>query len=239
MKLSKLSAVFVVAWLLFSLTCMSYGLTIPDKPSDYINDYAHMLSSDTVQQLDTKLRQFEQKTSNQITVVTVDSLDGQSLDQTATKLEDQWHIGTKKHSNGVILLIAKKDHKARIEVGYGLEGVLTDTLSGMIIRNELVPSFKQRRYNLGVTKTVDAIIKATQHAYKGSATKYDDSWYGLLFLVILFVFFLRSFFGSGFGGGGSSGFLGSGGGRSSNTSGGGGFSGGGGSSGGGGASGGW
>ncbi|MFX8652960.1 TPM domain-containing protein, partial [Acinetobacter baumannii] len=92
---------------------------------------------------------FEQKTSNQVVVASFNHLQGDSLESFSVHLAQAWKIGSKQHDNGVLLLIIKDSHQIRIEVGYGLEGVLTDALSSVIIQNDIVPAFKQGHYDEG------------------------------------------------------------------------------------------
>ncbi len=219
-------------------------------------DQARILSPVTIADLERKLADLEQKSGIQLVVATVASLDGQEIEPYANELFRAWKLGEAKKNNGVLLLIAPKEHRMRIEVGYGLEGTLTDAVSSLIIANAIAPRFKAGDYDGGVTRGVNDIItalttdsaewkpKPTEMRPEHDATLLDTIAPFLVFLFIMFVFsriarrgggnvvFLpmgmgRGGYGGGFGGGGFGG------------GGGGGFSGGGGSSGGGGASGGW
>ena len=237
--------------ILISLLVCSIALAqapkIPAQASGYVNDYANMLTPNQAKSIDSQLRQFDKKTSNQIVVAMFNTLGGgSSLDDFSMRLATKWKIGTKKNDNGVLLLIIKNDRKMRMEVGYGLEGSLTDALSGIIIRNEIAPSFKQGNYYQGIENGVKAIMKATQGQYKPTTPIRSTikKWFALIafiFFIGLFVLsnFIRS---SGYFIGTTAGiFLA---GLTSNSGmfggdGGGGFSGGGGGFGGGGASGGW
>lgn len=225
---------FFVTCVFIFFVSVSSALTLPSKPDNYVNDYAHMLSGNTIALLNEKLKTFDKKTTNQIVVVTFPSLDGENLEEVTTRLEDRWKIGSKAHDNGVLLVIFKKEHKARIEVGYGLEGNLTDAMAGIIIREELTPYFRKGHYDAGVVVAINAIMQATQGAYKPEKQDDNVGAFILLFLTIyvIFVYFNRNNNGSG------GGFW-LGGGRSGGRGGSSGFGGGGGSSGGGGASGGW
>jgi uncharacterized protein len=180
---------FIILSCIFCIT--TNALTIPNKPTNYVNDYAHILSPATINKLDSELKKFENKTSNQIVVVTFPSLDGNNLDETSTRIENKWHIGTKKHNNGVILSIFKKDHKMRIEVGYGLEATLTDEISGQIIRNEITPSFHKGNYDRGVLNGVKSIMQATQNTYKASNETHSTSdWISALIVLAIVLFFI-------------------------------------------------
>ncbi len=103
-----------------------------------------MLSPDQQNILEQKLDAFNDSTSNQIAVVIIPTLNDVPVEDYAVKLFRDWGIGGSKHNNGVLLLIAANDHKIRIEVGYGLEGAITDVQSNDIIENDLTPNFKSR-----------------------------------------------------------------------------------------------
>ena len=219
---------------------------IPARAAGYMNDNAHMLTQQQAQLINRQLSQFDKKTSNQVVVATFNTLGGGSLDDFSMQLATKWKIGTRKHDNGVLLLIIKNDHKMRIEVGYGLEGALTDALSGLIIRNEIAPSFHQGHYYQGIENGVQAIMKATQGEYKptapaGATAKKILGLIIFLFFIGIFLLSMLTRGGSGYVVGTAAGlFLGGlGGGSGGGFGDGGGFSGGGGGFGGGGADGGW
>ena len=123
-----------------------------------VNDDAGMLSAATERQLDAVLRDLEQTDSTQIVVLTVPSLQGENLEAFSIRVAEQWKIGQKDFDNGALLLIARKERKLRIEVGYGLEGSLTDLMAGRIIRNVIVPRFKEGNFDRGVAEGVTAMI---------------------------------------------------------------------------------
>ncbi len=131
-----------------------------------VNDYAAMLSSYTERQLDGILHNLEQTDSTQIVVLTIPSLEGDVLEEFSIKVADQWKIGQKGFDNGAILLIAKKERDIRIEVGYGLEGSLTDLMAGRIIRNVIVPQFRAGNFNQGVLDGVQAMIGVVRGEYQ-------------------------------------------------------------------------
>ncbi|MBN1957529.1 MAG: TPM domain-containing protein [Desulfuromonadales bacterium] len=223
------------------------SLEVP-RPTGYVNDKAHLLSQTVELKLEQFLREFENSDSTQITVLTIPTLDGETLEDYTLKVFEDWKIGQLDKDNGALLLIAKTERKIRIEVGYGLEGRLTDLLAGRIIDREISPKFKQGDYDGGIISGVLAMAEAVRGEYAGSGSKTNQKKKGSPFGLIFLLFFLgpflsritgrssgryrRSgiFFGGPFIGGGGFG---------SGGFGGGGFSGGGGGSGGGGASGGW
>ena len=139
--------------------------------------------------LNTKLSNEDKSTSNQIIVYMISGLDGESLEDVSIRLAEKNKIGKKENNNGVLMLIVKDDRKIRIEVGYGLEGALTDALSSQIIRNDITPEFKSGNYYGGIDKGVDAIIQAIKGEYvadekPGSG---NNLCYGLpIFVMIIF-----------------------------------------------------
>jgi uncharacterized protein len=211
----------------------------------YISDQTNSLSGSDLAILERKLSDFDKATSTQVVVVIVPTIEAGSIEETSLRIAEENGIGRKHKNNGVLLFVAKGDRKIRIEVGYGLEGVLTDVISGQIIRREIAPQFRQGRFFEGINAGVDAIILATRSEYASDPADHSGKGMTLLpfvLICVLFILFSRirrqRFVGGGvppiffFGGGlrrGSGGWGG----------GGGGFSGGGGSFGGGGSSGSW
>ena len=116
------------------------------RPTDYVNDFAHVLDPTTVAQLDNICQQLDQKAKAQVAVVTMNSLDGSDIESYAVDLYKQWGIGSKATDHGVLILVAVQDQKYRIEVGYGLEPILPDGKVGGIGR-EAVPLLRQNNYN--------------------------------------------------------------------------------------------
>lgn len=243
--------------LLTALIAPAIAQTFPAL-SGRVVDAANILQPEQRAALDLKLKAHEDKTSDQIVVATVPSLEGVSVEDYANRLYRTWQIGQKAKNNGVLLLVAPKERKVRIEVGYGLEGALTDALSSVIIRGAIAPRFKDGNYAAGINAGIDAIlgvVTGDADEWQRRANVRTDSsseidWVTIAILLIIFVLVVRSVFRAGSGPGrahrtgrGSwvvlpvpSGGAWSGGGG---WSGGGAFSGGGGSSGGGGASGSW
>jgi len=232
---------------------------LPPKPDKYVTDRAGVLGAERVDALSRKLEQFERDTSNQI-LVWIDRKvpENFTLEDFTVRAAEKWKPGQAKTDNGAVLFVFVDDRKLRIEVGYGLEGVMPDITAKRIIEDEIVPRFRSGDYPGGIEAGVNAMIAATKGEYQGTGTTVDErsgrrrgrNLQGCLvpaiFLLIFFVIPLlarrrsrrgRTFGGSGWwmGGGG----WGGGGGGGFSGGGGGGFSGGGGSFGGGGASGSW
>lgn len=127
-----------------------------------VNDYAGILVPATVRQLEEVLKNFETAESTQIVLLTVPSLEGASLEDFSLRVVVAWKIGQKKLDNGALLLIAKNDHKLRIEVGNGLEGKLTNLVSGRIIRDIITPRFKEGNFDQGVSDGIAAMMAAVK-----------------------------------------------------------------------------
>ena len=227
------------------------------RPTDYVNDFAHVLDQATIAQLDDICQQIDQKAHAQIAVVTINSLDGSDIDSYAVDLFKKWGIGSKTTDHGVLILLAVQDRKYRIEVGYGLEPILPDGKVGSFGR-EAVPLLRQNNYNgaalLMTSRVANVIAQDAGVTLSGDQPQTPEPTQaqpahgmsaggmvvlGIILLILLFTPLGRTllwFFLLG-GGGGRGGGYSSGGGFGGGGGGFGGF--GGGSSGGGGASGGW
>jgi uncharacterized protein len=232
------------------------------KPTNYVSDFAGVLSPETQASLNALCAQVDRQAHAQIAVVTVKSLDGEPIENFATALEDKWKVGKKGTDRGLLLIFAPSDRKYRIEVGYGLEGILPDGRVGDIGR-QMVPYLQQNNYDAAVTLAVrqiagviaaDAGVALNTGPRRGPGavpaaqprplTLGQVAVLGIILLLV--ILFLARFGGSGLlgfligmfmGGGGGGGWSGGGGGGGGDDGGFGGF--GGGSSGGGGASGSW
>lgn len=223
------------------------------EPRGYVTDQAGLLKPQTARHLEGLITYINQKTTAEVAVVTLNSIEPYTIEDYAVRLFEDWGIGRKGKDNGVLLLVALKERRVRIEVGYGLEGAITDGTAGEIIRRIITPDFKEGLYDQGLLEGTEAILRLVAKEYnvelpKGLSFKTrsrvkSERSFGifdiLIFFVFLFVLFVLFktglwpilFFGFPFGGGGWS--------RGGGSFGGG-FGGfGGGLSGGGGASGGW
>lgn len=234
------------------------------KPTSYVSDFAGVIDAASKENIEQIAWQVYSKAHATIEVVTVNSLDGQDIDAWTTALEDNWKVGPKSTDRGILMVFAIKEHKRRIEVGYGLEGILPDAKVGDIGRS-MVPQLQQGQYGPAIQSGVqqiasviatDANVTLTPEqqtdapAYTSQPGRHHTNWIGIVFFLVFLFFMFRgggggrggwlwfllgSMMGGGFGGGGRGGGFGEGGGG-----GGGDFGGGfGGGSGGGGASGDW
>jgi len=139
-----------------------------------VNDYGGMLAGATEQHLNRVLQDIEASDGTQIVVLTIPSLEGDSLEDFSIRVAERWKIGQANRDNGAILLIAKADRKLRIEVGYGLEGRLTDLMAGRIIRDVIVPRFKAGQVDQGVLDGVQAMIGVVRGEYTASEAPTRD-----------------------------------------------------------------
>ena len=234
---------------------VALAITLPALTGRVV-DQANIIPAETRSVIEQKLADLESKSGIQLVVATVASLEGQEIEPYANALFRSWGLGEKTKNNGVLLLVAPNERRVRIEVGYGLEGTLTDALSKVIITNAITPRFKTGDYAGGILRGVEDIITVlttdASEWQKRPSLRLDsqqtvDPTPGILAVIVIIVVLLlivssgfrRIFFELLFlflASGGSSGRSGS---SSGGFSSGGGFSGGGGSSGGGGASGSW
>ncbi len=256
----RFAGLLAACLLLFSgatSVALSQGSNPPEVPEIHqrVTDLTGTLTSDQINELSQKLAQFERETSNQIAVLMIPTVGNGSVEDFSMRVAEKNKFGKKGRDNGVLLFIAKDDHWIRIEVGYGLEGALTDARSDQIIRHEMFPRFRGGDFYGGIDAGVNAIIAATKGEYKGNNNQQNGRQNipgAAIFLLIFLFFFIsrilrgarrtylgsgRYYRGGGWWGGGFGGF--GGGGFGGGGFGGGGFSGGGGGFGGGGASGRW
>jgi uncharacterized protein len=247
------AAAFLALSCAFAIPAIAAALDFPAL-SGRVVDEAGILSADAQARLGAMSQALEDKTKDQLVVVTLKSLRGNAIEQYGYQLGRHWGIGQKGHDNGALLIIAPAEHQARIEVGYGLEGQLTDAQSKLIIENILKPAFRRSDYDGGTLAGAAAILQVLgvetkdvdQVLSQQAQPQPNDDTGGFPIVIVLVVIWLvfgrflwPLLFLGGFGGrrGGFGGF--GGGGFGGGGFGGGGFSGGGGSFGGGGASGSW
>lgn len=241
-------------WIRFIWLCTAVSLNVfaqkEDIPAivDPVTDLTNTLSRSEYYSLRRQIIQFEDSTSNQIAVMMIPSLDGNDIRDLGIKILEKSKLGQKGKDNGVLILIAKDDRKIGIEVGYGLEGALTDALCDQIIRNDIRPRFRENDYFGGISAGVESISQAVKGEYTGQKnSKNSTSWIPAIFVfaVILFAVLSASrnrnyaissrgrrgynnwWWGGGGFGGGSGGSFGGGGGGGSWSVGGGSFGGGG------------
>jgi uncharacterized protein len=201
------------------LTSSAFALDITKlKPTGYVNDFAHAIDASSAQQLTEFCGNLERTTGAQMAIVTVDTLDGDDINDTAARLYHQWGIGKKPNDEGILILFAIKDHKDRAEIGYGLEPVITDADAGSILRG-IRPILRQGTYGpaalaaaqqfgakIGAAKGVDLPVDQLPRTRPDYMHQRPSFPWPLLIVLFFFVLTLFSRGGRG-GGGGFTGFL--------------------------------
>ena len=199
----RLIWLFLASLALFGAAGASAAL--PARPAGPIYDGAHIIAPADAAALDAKLRAYNQATGRAIIVATVPSLDGQSIEDYSQQLAESWGIGGKESENGLLLLVAPTERELRIATARGLQERMTDIMSGRIIRDTIVPHFKQNDYSGGIVAGVDAIVqqldmdpaqaKAIEEAEKARQANSDNggSLGSAIFWILLIVFFMFVF----------------------------------------------
>jgi uncharacterized protein len=240
-----------------------FALDVPPPPDRWFTDRAGLVGPTEGDLLNRKLSDFEQQSGAQFLIYIFPALEGESIEDFTIRCAEKWKVGQKKYDNGLILFVFAKDRAVRVEVGYGLEGTITDAFSSRVIREILAPPFQQQQYASGLNAAADAIMKKIRTGEepvaplerRGSGQRTEGEGIGIFgVLFILFIVFfvvlpmlrrgggggcLLPFLLSGGGGTFTGGGFSSGGGFGGGGFGGGGFGGGGGGFGGGGSTGGW
>jgi uncharacterized protein len=189
--------------LLFAKHVVAQKIFDKQNPPQAVNDFGNLLAPFQRESLEKKIRDYNDSTSSAIVIVTVPDLQGYDIADLSLKYLRDWGIGTKDKNNGVLILVSKADHKARIETGYGMEGVLPDITAQGIIDDRMIPYFKENDYYRGFDNAVDAVIQAAAGEYKADPANKKSggpSIKTILFLVVIF-FIIISFLGGGRGGG--------------------------------------
>jgi len=165
------------------------------KPYGFVNDYAKILNSNQINDLENYLRNMEEKTSVEIAIAIFDSI-GYPIEEYANLLFEKWGIGKKGKDNGILVLVSIKEKLIRIEVGYGLEEIITDGIAGEIIRNDIVPYFKEGNYYLGLKSAILEIERRISNENQSYSTdKNNKKETGIPFLIGLFAGIFLSYVG--------------------------------------------
>ncbi|MEK6794821.1 MAG: TPM domain-containing protein [Spirochaetota bacterium] len=167
----RLARVFLIA--ICAATAQPF--TLPTSPLGRVNDHAGLLSADARSRIEASLASYDERTSTEIVIVTFKSLEGESLEDVSMRLAEKWKIGKSKKDNGVILVFSVAERSVRIEVGYGLEGTITDAVSSSIIRTAIVPKFRTGDFDGGMMDGVEAIMKAAEGEYTAEGGTDDVS----------------------------------------------------------------
>ena len=153
----KINKFFVSILLSFFLVNSIFGLSVPSLTSPIV-DNANLISDGVEQNINNQLEELSNSTGIQLAVLTIPTLEGEVLESYSMKVAETWKLGSAEKDTGVLLLIALEERSIRIEVGYGLEGVLTDTKCGLIIRNIIAPEFRNGNYQAGIVNAVNNIV---------------------------------------------------------------------------------
>ena len=181
-----------------ALICCAIPLSALEVPSltAPVSDLARLLTAEQVDQLNNLLLDYEAETSNQFALLIIPSLEGEVLESYSIKVASAWALGEADKDNGLLLLVALAERKLRIEVGYGLEGVLTDAFCGRVIDNTIVPYFKKEQYYEGLTAGLLALIRQTgdefspDPALEPTGAEFTDRFGAYLFLTLPFLMIL-------------------------------------------------
>jgi uncharacterized protein len=190
--------IFASIVVLFLAASLVAALEIPPLRGR-VNDYAGVMSQDQVRSLESQLAQFDQETGHQVAVLTVPTLEGEDIEGFSIRVAESWKIGKKGFDNGVILVVAVKDRRLRLEVGYGLEGVLPDAIAKTITSNYIVPRFRSQDYAGGIIAGIDAVLKVIKKEPLPESARRKDRDQGsqlnsiAMFIITLAVFGLMAF----------------------------------------------
>jgi uncharacterized protein len=195
---------------LFLIPLFSFAYTNPGVPTGLINDFAGVLSTEEKANLESKLAAIKTSTGNEVAVVVIKTLGGEQIENFAVKLFADWGIGDEKLDNGALILVAVEDREIRIEVGYGLEHLLTDIISSRIIVETIVPEFKRGNYAQGLSNGVDQISTILGGGSMPEPRPQKIDWVVIIIWIILMIIFIRmlgggpfvTLGGTSFGGGG-------------------------------------
>lgn len=149
----------ILSILLMGLVSTVVAASDYPSPQGYVNDLANVLGAEGRTNLESRLTTLEKETSAEVVVVTINSLNGNSIEVYSVELFEKWGIGKKGKDNGILFLIAVDDSEVRIEVGYGLEKIITDGRAGRILDNDVIPYFKEDNYEAGITAGIESIEK--------------------------------------------------------------------------------
>src|SRR6478609_6908608 len=181
-----LSFVLLVATL--SVFAQDEDYAVRPNPPRLVNDLAGVLSADEVARLEQKLDKYNDTTSTQITVLIIPTLKGHAIEEYSIKIAEDWKIGQKGKDNGILILIAMKEHRFRIETGYGMEGTITDIRASEIERNRFIPNFKQGLFYQGIDEATSDIMLMCSGLYKSELKEINGGLTrGQIILIIVVV----------------------------------------------------
>lgn len=166
--MNKLLLGLLATVVLLGVTCLPAGrafsvahaeVVFPERPTGFVNDVAEVLSAEVQAALDAELSEFEKETGNEVAILTIPTIMEYSVEEYAVRIFEKWGIGKANEDNGILFLVVVDDRKVKIEVGYGLEGVITDGTAGAILDAEVVPWFREGNYETGIVAGTDEIVR--------------------------------------------------------------------------------
>ncbi len=196
MRFWKWVTSFLLVLIFVGLPKLVFAFDVPDQPTGYVNDYAQVLSAPVSTNLEQKIASLSaQPNGAEIAVVTLPSLEGESIEGVSQQFFDTWKIGKATSDNGILLLVAIEDHKVRIQTGYGVESVITDSTAGRIIRQDITPLFKENNYDQGISNGVNKLITYVQNpdSIPTETATNSNFWVGFFFAAIWFLIALFTY----------------------------------------------
>lgn len=194
----RLNVILSALILVIFANLAAFALEVPALTGRIV-DNANIITTNDEQEINSLLENLENTNGTQVAVLTIKTLDGESLEDYSMKVAEKWGLGQKEKDNGVLLLVALEERKVRIEVGYGLEGTLTDTKCGLILRNVIIPEFRNGDYSEGILKGVknitgllennEELVSKSVLKEKSSKSAYSGLLYGFLWIFGWFILF--------------------------------------------------
>lgn len=186
---ARFVALFAFILLFINATQVLRAQTIPSRPNPprLVNDFANVLSAQEKEALERKLVVFNDSTSTQVAVITINSLNGYSIEEIAHKFLRDWGVGQKTKNNGVVILAAIQDRKINIQTGLGMEGVLPDLVCKRIINKDIIPAFKRQQYYEGFDAATSSIIKISKNEYTNDKTGSEGDAAGIVIFIFIIV----------------------------------------------------
>jgi uncharacterized protein len=186
--------IFPIFFALLFLPLIVSAYKSPGKPQGFVSDYANIISASDKEYINTKLFELQSSTTVQIAVVTIPNFGNDTIEGYANSLMKDWGIGQKDKNNGLLVLVSLEDREARIEVGYGLEGTITDLQAGNIVNKVMIPAFREGNYSKGIRDAVDTIVgiinkSGDESIYSDNIgrSKNSSNFNFIFFLVFVFI----------------------------------------------------
>ncbi len=190
MDLKRIITLLFIIFLALPVSLFAQELPFDYEPTGMVNDFAEIIPPQQQQRLEMKLRNYRDTTTTVLAVATLPDLKGYEPQRVSTYLFSEWDLWYQKRFNGVLILIAPNEQRVRIEVGYGLEGAITDVMAGRIVRRILIPEFKQGDYYAGLDKATTAVISLASGMYEGNLTQERVQDSGDIASFIIFLLFI-------------------------------------------------